>query len=184
MNQNTFKKIVNWFGILIAIHLIAWIIFAFFVSREMLLAYVDEEFGIARRIVFLFGITAMSISSIFYAYALTSAVNYKNDLKKAMKDNRFSVITYFKSSLLKDHLIRILIYALFQLPYTLLFAIRGLVLQNRTPFDGFYSMDICAYAITDSPILGLILNTLIFGIIFISSNFIALYLTKRNLKII
>ena len=105
MDRNTFRKIVNWVGILVSIHVIAWIIFGFFISREILLAYVDEEFGIARRIVFIFGIAVIGIASAFYAYARASRADHRKDLKTAMKETDFSVISYFKAHFLKDFLI-------------------------------------------------------------------------------
>ena len=97
-----------------------------------------------------------------------------------MKQPEFSLIAYYKRYLLKNKLEPIVLSALLQLPLVISYVLIGLKLDELTSLEHFYIMGAGAYAVTHNPILGLLLNILVFAVLLILTSFIALVSAKRD----
>ena len=182
MKAKNFKKAVNWLGILILYHLIAMIIYGLFVSSMVTQLAIQEIYSEARVSVFVFDIILCVLFSVAYCKVESSFTAYRKDLRQSMKEEGFSLITYFKEKKLKDLIIKVIVFAIFQLPFLLFFSIWGLSYIATTGIEKFYIVDAGAYAIVGIPILGFILNTLLFSVIFIGVDLIFNALLASSLK--
>ena len=181
MNKSLFKKIIRWLGILIIAHIASMIISLIFISNfvpEM----AEETPEKAKTVILIFDIVMFALLSAIYSYTETSYIAYRKSIKEMLKDNSFSLVKHFKKDYLKEHLIEIGIFMVTQIPFVIFFAIWGFELQYPTAFEKFYIMDAGAYAFTNSAMLGWLLNTLLFGIVFTLFRLFAIYLTKRSVE--
>ncbi len=170
---------VQWFGILVALHIVARLFFGFIIS-PMIVPIAEDFPDVANRNLFIFCIAVDLFLAIMFAKIETSFADYQKELKAAIKSPEFSIFRFYKEKHLIDHLTKIGIFAIFQIPFTISFALQGLVLTEPTMLESFYIMDAGAYAITNSALLGFILNPLILGAIFAGIYLIALLLIKRD----
>jgi hypothetical protein len=181
MNKSLFKKEFRWFGILIIAHVVSMIISLIFISNfvpEM----AEETPEKAKTVILIFDIVMFALLSAIYSYTETSYIAYRKSVKEMLRDNSFSVIRHFKKDYLKAHLIEIGIFMVSQIPFVIFFAIWGFELQYPTAFEKFYIMDVGSFALTNSAILGWLLNTLLFGVVYTLFRILAIYLTKRSVE--
>ena len=181
MNRKTVKKLIAWIGILIAVHIIAMIIFGIIFSNSV--ASMSEQDAVqANLTVLIFNIVFYSLFSIFYFKVETSYIDYRRTLKEALKTEDFSLLNFLINKDLKEHIIMLGIFAVFQLPFVIFYSILGMSLVYTTIFEQFFIMDAGSYLLTDSSLLGVILNTVIFGIVFTLSKLLFNVICKRDIE--
>ncbi len=181
MKRELFRKAVRWFGALIAAHLVSMILFGIALSGSI--AYMIVELPTrAKVIILIYNIVFDALFVLLCQKITSSDVSYRKSIRDAIKANTFSVIDYFKTDLLKEHLVKIGVFMAFQIPFVIFFAIFGLAVQLPTTFEEFYFMDAATYLITNSAIFGWILNTILFGIVFTLVRLLSLQHTKKELQ--
>lgn len=181
MKQNLFKKSVNWLGLLIIAHIASMIIFGIAFSSSV--AYMSEDQPTrAKFLVFVYNIVFDVLFVLIFSKGEMSFVEYRKAIKESIKDNSFTVLKYFKTVMLKEHLAKLGVFMAFQIPFVIFFSIWGLSLQVPTMFEQFYYMDAGSYILTNSAILGWILNTVLFGIVCTIIRILFVSLTKRDLE--
>ena len=74
-----------------------------------------------------------------------------------------------------------MIFTVFQIPFAIFYGSFRLSLFAMTGFEKFYIMDAGAYVMTNSAILGFLLNSLLFGIIYLSVRLASLVLLKKRI---
>ncbi len=183
MTQKMFKKLVHWAGIIVLFRIIAAGVFALFLSGQVNTAIYYEEFSAAERIHLFYQFAIIIIFSIFYAFTERSRGEVQNEFKQLIKSPDFKILDHYKQNYLKEHLLKTALYTVFQLPLTVSVALQGYVVQSRTLLERAFPMDSGAYAVTNSALLGLLLNPIIFGVIFMGTYITVLAIKQRTEKI-
>ena len=181
MEKRLFRRMVKWFGILLLAHFLAMLVFGIILSTSVTQMVVEDELlGRAKRTVFIYDLVVFVIASIVYSSIEVSFNEHKKMIKDAVREEGFDFREFLKATYLKDHLIRLGIYAAFQIPYLIFFAVWGAEFQYPTTFEQFYIMDTGAYALTGIAILGFLINILVFGTVFTLTRLLFIFLTKRD----
>ena len=179
MKREKIKKIINWIGILIAAHLAAMIAFSIFISGSLTIIAEDETHTFNRSI-FIFDIIFHIFFSVLVINIETSFVEYRRKMREAIRENNFTTIEYFKQRHMRDDIIKLICFTVFQIPFTVFYASFNFSMFATTGLEKFYIMDAGAHLITGSAILGFLLNTLLFSIIYISVRLASLALLKKR----
>ena len=179
MKEKSPKTLLRWLGVLLASHFVANLLFSLIFFRIIVQMWEDYP-DTGNRTLFFFGAAIYLIIAIFNARVESSSYEYQDGLHEAMEQPEFSLITYYKRNLLKNKLEPIVLSALLQLPLVISYALIGLKLDELTKLERFYIMDAGTYAVTHNPILGLLLNILVFAALLILTSFIALVSAKRD----
>ena len=181
MSIATFRKAINWLGILVIAHIAALIFFSLMLSGSV--AEISVNYPLrANRTVLTFDIVFDIIFAFMYFKIKTSYVNYQKSFKELLKFDDFSFFKYFKGEFLTEQLVMTTVFALFQLPFVMFYAIWEMSLLHPILLEQIYVMDAGAYLISGSAWLGLILNTLIFTVIFLTVRLFFFITMKRELK--
>ena len=181
MNRELFRTAVKWFGALILAHFVAMILFGIALSGS--LAYMIVELPKrAKLILLIYNLAFDAIFVLLYSRLETTSVAYRKSMKEAIRAGDFSIINYFKTDLLREHIVKIAVFMAIQLPLVIFFANFGFVLQLATTFEEFYILDAASYLITNSALLGWILNTVLFAIVFTLVRLLLLHRTKKELE--
>ena len=176
MNRDLFRKAVRWFGLLLLAHIVSMIIYNITIADTVAIMVKEGDVG-AVGLILIFDVI---FDALFVALCLRFSLSYDDkdigkEIKDDVKNGTFSVIEYFKTQMLKEHLVKTGVFALFQLPFVICFGFWKLMLP-------FYAMDLGGYMLTGSSLLGWLLNTLIFAIVFSLTVLISLVITKRDIK--
>lgn len=172
MKYPMFRKMVQWVGLLVLAHLIAWIFYGILLSNTVAQMW-EEAFGYVISTVLCYDVI---FCALFFAYVARGDMQY-TDFQKTMREDikagTFSIKQYFG---VKEYLIKLCVGAGFQIPFVILFAIVG------RHISGFYVMDAGCYLLTNSAILGWVLNTVLFGTVYGAVKLLLLTLAKRKIK--
>ncbi|MBQ7829644.1 MAG: hypothetical protein IJ345_05175 [Clostridia bacterium] len=180
MKRDTIKKAINWFGILIAAHVGGMIIYELFLSNS-LSSIVEDEPNTVSLSIFIFNIAFQIFFSALFVNLETTFVEYRRKMREALRESSFSTVEYFKQRHLNEDLIKLAIFTVFQIPFVIFYGSFKLSLFAMTGLERFYIMDAGAYVMTGSAILGFLLNTLLFGIIYLSVRLASLALLKKRI---
>lgn len=178
MDRELIKKLMRWFVILLVAHIAARFIFVFFVGNIGGMQ-IDNP-SAANQTMFLYSTVFQIILVIFLAKGEASYSSYSKSLREALREPGFSLLGYYKRKFLIEHLLKIAIFAVFQLPFTVFFAIWGFSLEAPTFVDKFYILDAGSYALTGSALLGFLLNVSIFAAVLIGAGLVLLFISKRD----
>ena len=182
MNRELFRKMVKWFGLLLLFHLMSMILFGVIFSSSVARMIDDKLQTRVNLTVLIYNIAVFVIFSIVHSKIESSFSEYKKGIKETVRANEFSALKYFKATFLKEHLIRLGIYFAFQLPFLVFCLIFGVELQYPTMFEQFYITETGFYLVTGSALLGLLLNTVVFGIIFSLIRALFVFITKKDVE--
>ena len=181
MNQKLFKKGIKWIGVLIIAHIVSMIIFGIAFSGSF--AYMSEELPMRAAVfVLLYDIVFYVLFVVLLSKIEMSYLEYRKSMKEAIKAKTFSTVNYFKTVLLKEHLVKLGIFMAFQLPFVIFFSIWGLSLKLPIMFEQFYYLDAGCYILTNSAIVGWILNTILFEVVHALVTILFVFLTKREIE--
>ena len=180
--REMFRTLVKWTGLVVVAHLIAMICFGIFMSSSAARYEENDAVWMAHRYAFWFSVIIEILLTVLYSKISASFVEYRRAITMAMKEEGFSVLSYYKKNQLREDIWRIVIVAAFQLPFTVFYAFAGISYSYSTFFDTFYIMDGGYYAITGSPILGLLFGTLAFTVIFMSIRLLFLRGAVKDIK--
>lgn len=181
MDRNLFKSMVKWLGILILAHIASMLIFGIVFSGSIGYLYEDEPTR-AKIFVVIYNIVFDAIFVALCSKLESSYVEYRKTMKESLKNNSFSVLGHFKTAFFKEHIIKIAIFMAFQIPFVIFFSLFGISLQYPIVFEQFYYMDAGCYMLTGSAILGWLLNTIIFGVIFTLIRLLFIIITKKDVE--
>jgi len=181
VKQQTFKIIIKWLGILFIAHFVTNWTFSLLFSRDFMITAEwepDKAYSSLSKLCLVF--------QFFFTLIFTWFKSYFDDnkhlLKEAMKSSDFTLTKFYLKNYFKDNLIRIAVFAVFQLPFTVYYGFFGTSLITPTIIDVFYIYDVGPYIATNSAVLGFILNPLIFGILLIAWQYVWLIFAKQSLK--
>ena len=181
MNRELYRTAVKWLGILALAHLVSMIIFGIAFSGSI--GYMFEEMPKRARVfVLMYDLIFDALFCALYFKFETADVDYRRSVRNYLKANKFSMWGYFKTEIKKDHLAKIITFMLFQIPFVAFFALFGIEVYVPTIFEQFYYMDAAFYIITGSALLGLILNTLMFAVVFTLVRMLFIRLTKKYVE--
>ncbi len=179
MKHESFRKAIQWLGLIALMHAIAMAFYVCIMSAQILQMTNDAPL---RAKMALLGFNAV-FDILFLCYRSkvdTSYIDYRKAMKDDVKAGTFSLKSHFD---VKEHAIRIGIFAAFQLPFVIIFALtKDLFLYVPIFFSKFYIMDAGFYLATGSALLGFLLNTLLFGAIYTVIKLLFILLTKRNME--
>ena len=182
MNKTLFRNNVKWAGLMAIVHIGAWIVFAIFISSTLSKYEDNELIGLAHQCALIYDVILWSLFSLFYFKITSTFADFSRELKNAMKEEGFSLISYYKSRYLREDLWRMAIIAAFQLPFVVFYAILGISYLASTPIEQFYALEIGFYGVSGSAILGLVLSTVVFAVIYLAFRFLFLLITVRSIK--
>ena len=185
MTNALFRKLVKWFGWLIVAHILAMILFGMIFSGTVASMSLEEEsVSAANMIVFWFDLAYVAVffSCIikFENSFLETRRVFKQNLKSDIHDGGMSEWDFIKKHYLKEHILRIAVYAVFQLPFLIFYLAWGLDLVYTTGFEKFYIMSAGTYATIHSGILGYLLNVLMFAALLTGIRALAFILNKKK----
>ncbi len=182
MKIELFRKNVKWAGLMVIVHIGAMIVFGIFFSSTLAKFEDNELIALAHKRAFWGDIALWTIFSIFLGKISSSFTDYRRELKDAMKADDYSLIGYYKKRYLREDIWRVAILSAFQLPFTVFYAILGISYLYSTPIEKFYILEAGFYGVGGSAILGLILCTVIFTLIYFAFRFLFLLITVRSIK--
>ena len=182
MNRELFRKNVRWAGLVVLIHIGALIVFGIFFSSTLQRLEDNELIALAHRNALLGDVVLWTVFSVFYFKITSTFADYKRLLKDAMKEDGFSVFGYYKRQYLREDIWKMAILSAFQIPFMAFFAMAGISYLYSTPIDKFYMLEAGFYGMSGSSILGLLISTVIFSVIFLIFRFVFLALTVRGIK--
>lgn len=182
MNHATFKKMVNWTGLVLLAHLISMFVYGFFLTNVVSQMYLDNYAGRANTLVLMFGTLIDIIFVALIANSQTSYTEYRKALKESVKAGEFSLVNELKSGLLKETVIKMVIYVVLQIPYAVYYAILGYNPNYTLKLAQFYSMDAGFYMMTNIPIIAMISRALLFGAINILVTLLFVLKTKKDIE--
>ena len=180
MSQELFRKLVKWLGIVVVLHLVAMLFFGMFFSSNIAALEALGDFGEASLTVFLFDIGVNIIFVVIYAKAVSSFADYSKAITAAMKEPSFTVIEYYKNTYLKLDLLKIAVFAVFQLPFVIFAAVFGISFLNSTFMERFYIFEAGYYALTGSAILGFLISVVVFAVCLIAAEILSIAAEKRS----
>lgn len=180
MSHELFRKLVKWFGIVILVHLVAMLFFGMVFSSTAAALQDEGDVAIANRMTFFFDIAVNLIFVIIYMKLSASFSDYNKAIRDAMKDPSFSVIGYYKTAFLKYDLMKIAIFAVFQIPFVIFYAVAGYSFLHSTLMDRLYLLDAGYYALTGSSILGFLFSVAVFAVAFVLVRLLMIKSTKKN----
>lgn len=180
MSQELFRKLVKWFGIVAVLHLVAMLVFGILLSSNVAALEDADAFDEASVTVFFFDIAINIVFVIVYMKAVSSFADYSKAIAAAMKEEAFSVIGYYKTAYLKLDLLRIAVFAVFQLPFVIFASIFGISFLYSSGIERFYIFEAGYYALTGSPILGFLISVAVFAVCLIISEIISIAAEKRS----
>jgi len=182
MNKTLFRNNVKWAGLMVLVHIGAMIVFGIFSSATLQKLEDNELIALAHTQAFWDSIVLFTVFSLFFCKISSSFTDYRRELKDAMKADDYSLIGYYKKRYLREDIWRIGILLVFQLPFTVFYAILGLSYLYSTPIEEFYILEAGFYGVSGSSIIGLISSTLTFSLIYLAFRFLFLLITVRSIK--
>ena len=181
MSSKTFRKAINWLGILVIAHIAALIFFSIFLSGAVADMSTNDP-NRANRTVLTFNIIFDVAFAFMYFKIKTSYVDYKRSFREILTSENYSFSKYFKEDILKEQLMMTVVFALFQIPFVIFFAIWGMSLLYPLLLEQIYSMDAGAYLVTNSALIGWLVNTLIFTFIFLLMQLFFFVKMKKDIR--
>ncbi len=180
---------MKWLGLVLLFHFVVMIVYNIFL-KSYVAAVGSQNAGEARMTMLFFSVIVPPIILLIKEKISSSMIEYRRVLKLAMKEEGFSVIKYFKENFLTEMLWEIGVYGLVQLPFILLIMIPNpLITLLLMYMESFYMLEYGFYITTmftvgGIPILlvGLILATLYFALVYIAIKFMFLALAKRDIE--
>lgn len=179
MDNKLFKKSVKWFFILVLAHIAGMIIFSIALSSSV--ASISDDYKLkANIIIFIFDIIFDICFSVLYFKIENSYVDYQRRLKELLRKHDFSIVRVFKQEFFKEHMVQLAIYAVLQIPFVIFFVIWGMSLTTPLIFEQFYVVDAGSYLVTNSAILGFLVNTFLFATVFSAARVIFIAILKKD----
>ena len=180
--RETFRTMIKWTGLVAVAHLIAMIVFGLFMSSSLARFEDNDLIAAAHVRAFWFSVIIEILLCVLYLKISSSFSEHVREVKNAMKEETFSVFSYYKKTLFKEDLLRIAVVFAFQIPFTVFYALAGISYIYTTSFEMFYIMDAGYYAVTGIPIVGLLLGSIVFGVIFFLLRLIFLRKTVKYIN--
>lgn len=175
------KHAIKQFCILLLVHLVAMIVYLLTWSSSITRMLLDEEIARAHSSVFWFGVIACVLFSVIYTKADISYVDYRKELKESLREGATVFGIFCDKHLAKD-LVKVGVFALIQIPFLIFSLIVPYSLMTPLVIENFYIMDAGVLLMTGSPFLGILLNTLLFGIVFFAFRLLSVFLACRDVK--
>ncbi|MBQ2998997.1 MAG: hypothetical protein IJD64_00905 [Clostridia bacterium] len=179
--RNLVKHAIKQFCILLLVHLVAMLVYGLFLSNSVAHMVLDEEIAEANLAVFWFGIVVCAMFSVIYTKADVSFVDYRKGLKESLRAGKSFWAIFREKHLAKD-LVKVLVFAFVQIPFLIFSFFVDLSLVLPLFIESFYVMNMGSYLMTGNPLLGILLDTLLFGGIFILFRLLFLFLSCRDVK--
>lgn len=180
--RETFRTMVKWTGLVAVAHLIAMIVFGLFISSSLARFEDNDLIEVAHVRTFFFSVIIEILLCVLYLKITSSFSEHVRNMKNAMKEGGLSLLSYYKKNFFKEDLLRIAVVFVFQIPFTVFYALAGISYMYSTAFEMFYIMDAGYYAVTGIPIVGLLLGTVVFGVIFFLFRLLFLRKTVKYIK--
>ena len=177
MNRQLFRKAIQWFGLLALVHAAAMLVYIVFFANSVA-AMLADNYGRAVMTVLNFNAVFDILVLCYRAKVDTSYVDYRKSMRDDLKAGTFNIKKYF---VIREHLINIGVFAAFQIPFMIFFAVVKDFLYYPLLFSRFYMMDAGFYLATNSALLGLLLNTLLFGAIYTLVKLLFILRTKKQM---
>jgi hypothetical protein len=181
MLSATFRKAINWLGILALAHIAAMIFFNFFLSGSVAEISVNDPLR-ANLTFFAFNFVFDIIFAFIYFKIKTSYVEYQKSFRELLRSDDYSFSKYFKEYILKEQKIMTVVFLLFQIPFVMFFAIWGMSLLYPILLEQIYVMDAGSYLLTHSALAGWLINTFIFTLVFLFVRLLFFAKMKKDLK--
>ncbi len=178
------KSLLKWIALLLVIHILFSVILYNFTFNKIV-SDILRAGGEMQATVFvlIYGGVIFLITLSYYAYTSTSSVTYSDALKAAMKQPDFSCIRHFIRTAGTLNLIRLGIFFILQLPFTIFYAAIDFPIDVSFPIVSFYRLEIGMYALGGAWWLGLLVCILTVGLILFLTQFAALALRARSIRL-
>lgn len=175
-------ELLKWILSLTIIHVLVGTVF-WMILFERLADYVDDgRLDIVNTVIFIFGIMWQILFAAYYNFTMSREVDFKTPIKNALKEGTFDFWQYYRDNLLRVSIYKIALFGVYQLPVTITYPFLNIAFVVYTITGKIYIMDAGAYAVTNSALLGLIVNLLIFGGVFIVTQIFSLYLAQKEIR--
>lgn len=191
MTNEMFRRLVKWFGLVLLGHFAIMIIYNLFLASYV--AQISmQNYSEAKMTMLFFSMIIPPIVLFIKEKISTSMVESRRLLKLVMKEEEFSLIGYFKKNFLKETLLEIGVYAAIQLPFIILASIRTpLTVYVLVMLERFYMLEYGFYINTmfwigNVPVLllGWLLATLYFAVVYIAIKLLCMWMAKRSIEIV
>ena len=181
MKRNLVKEGFKWVGFLIVTHIAAMVMFGLFLSNGVAEASETNVAAMAKSIA-VFDVVLCIVFVLVYSKIESSYIEYRKAIKDSLRKPGFSIIKHWINEHVKEDIIKLAVFAVFQIPFMIFYSILGLDLINPTFFDQFYIFEAGFYALTKSPILGVLLSTAVFAVIYLPIKLLFMAVTKNSVK--
>ena len=181
MSRLTFRDAIKWLGVLFIAHIVAMVFFSLIMSSAVATMSVDYP-SRANRTVLTFNIIFDIVFTFLYFKIKTSYISYQKIFKDIVRAEEYSFSKYFREEIFREQLVMSCVFALFQIPFVIFYVIFGMSLVYPILLEQFYIMDAGAYLVSGSALIGVLLNTLIFTVVFLLIRLLFFVTMKKNLE--
>lgn len=181
MLMETFRKLIKWLGVVALLHAVAMLVFGLFFSHHVASLESMGAVGDAANVVLIFDVAVNIVFVLIYSKALASFSDYSKSIRDAMKDPAFTVLGYYKKTQMKLDLLKVAVFAVFQLPFLIFYSIFGVSFLYITSFEQFYIFEAGYYAAVGIPILGFLIADAVFAAALMASSILNVFEEKRSL---
>ncbi len=129
-----------------------------------------------------YGVTVMGLFSLYEAVSEFRYVLCIMTLKQAMQRQDFSLVGYFVRQSGRDVAVEWLVFVIFQLPFTLFYALYGFSLTLTTRLEAFYRLEAGLYEVTGHWLSGCLLTAAVLLLLTTASRFVCLLWQWRRLR--
>ncbi len=179
--RENMKKGVIWYLILFPVHIVARLLFMFVEQMDIVIMAKDAP-ARANRLLLIFDLVILILTCITYVRTEHSFVDFHRDYKDAVKSPNFSYIAFYKKKFFSERLTMLIVYTVFQIPLVISVAVQGFMLMQTTALERIFIMDAAMFSITQSALLGWLLNAVIFAVVITVTDLAFMIIGKRNIE--
>ena len=170
-----------WYAILIVVHITARLLFITVEKMDFAIMAHDTPAS-ADRVLFVFDLAVLVLTCVIYVRTEHSYVDFHRNYKEAVRRPDFSYIAFYKERFLPERLTMLIVYTVFQLPLVISVAVQGFMLTHTTVLERLFIMDAAMFSITQSALLGWLLNAVIFAVVITVTDLAFMIIGKRNIE--
>ncbi len=180
--RQSVNSVLKWILLLLAFHLVFSILFYELVMTNHINDLIKNNYpDIAVRKVVIFDVILLLLFCLYDGLSRTREVAFSMELKSAMKEKDFSLLPYFFKTQTKFNLVRVAIFAVFQIPYAIFAAIFQGYPEILLNMMAFWRVEAGFYLAGGSAILGLLISTALFALFLFATHFFWYFFSRYRI---
>lgn len=182
LNPSSFRRGVNWLGLLLLSYFIAFVGYSFLLAPLVKQMYVDDRQSRAYGIILLFSLLYwLAFTFVTVVRGKMSYSETRTSLLKAAREEGFSPWSYFARTFLPEYAWKTAFFAVVQLPFTFFYGAFGIAIDDTAVFfDKFFIAVAGFYTSTGSAFFGWLLSCVFFFAVMVLVTLVKYLLMLRD----